>query len=319
MKKIRLIYIYTPDKNITEHDTWTKLHRKIRGVYCDKQKLVQRLMIDIFRVFSSFYTNMCFCDQNEKSTQDLLEENALFQKHQLYMETIFQMTNVDDAKGDIVEVSIPFYLDNKKQQEIIKEFGTTYRHEHVIQWYTRKCFLYRILNRALRTQEMCIILKFRLIIRDLHHTLLPLHSHSLITSNPTLYRGQRISSEELQKLKSKVDSLICMNTFLSATTNKEVASIFAGGESTKDTNSVLFEITIADTSPTPFANIKEFSQFQDEEEYLFSIRTVFRISRVEFKDEIWVIKLILVGADDGKRKTIINEYHLERPWKLSEK
>jgi hypothetical protein len=45
---------------------------------------------------------------------------------------------------------------------------------------------------------------------------------------------------------------------------------------------ILFVMTIEPSkSTTPFASIKEFSRFQDEEEILFAIHTIFRILEIK--------------------------------------
>lgn len=64
-------------------------------------------------------------------------------------------------------------------------------------------FVYQIINRALRTQNIDIILTFYPLIADLHDQLTVLHSEFLdLAPSPvlTVYRGQRIQLNELSKI-----------------------------------------------------------------------------------------------------------------------
>jgi hypothetical protein len=57
--------------------------------------------------------------------------------------------------------------------------------------YTRDTFLYRLLNHALRLQEIDVIWKFGFFIKDLHQQLVHLHAETPLKSRSTVvYRGQ---------------------------------------------------------------------------------------------------------------------------------
>jgi hypothetical protein len=51
-----------------------------------------------------------------------------------------------------------------------------YRSHQPIWWYTYNCFLYPMLNRALRTMEVDLIIKMGFFVRDLYEHLAQLHS-----------------------------------------------------------------------------------------------------------------------------------------------
>ena len=63
------------------------------------------------------------------------------------------------------------YRDNSNELNVIKEFTENYTSDQAIHWYTRDSFLYRLLNKALRSQNIDIIFKFRLIIADVYKQL----------------------------------------------------------------------------------------------------------------------------------------------------
>ena len=110
----------------------------------------------------------------------------------------------------------------------------------------------------------------------------------------TLYRGQQMSTSELNQLKACVGGTTAMTSFLSATKNLDVAEMFAGnGEETCDIESVIFEIIIDeseyDYERSPFAYISQLSSKNDESEVLLSLGTTLRVEFVETKQQVtWV-------------------------------
>ncbi|CAF0754657.1 unnamed protein product [Didymodactylos carnosus] len=200
------------------------------------------------------------------------------------------------------------YADDDIELLRIQEFENTYeacKEYRAIFWYTRPCFLYRLLNKAFRTEQMCEIYKFRYFIRDLHAELQHLYSpfiQSLTAYKATLvvYRGQFLHAFEVERLKRSIGKLISMNSFISTTINRELALIYAGnGSESPQKESVLFKIKIHLKSTKPFANIEQFSCLKDENEILLSAGAVFRVVSVEeimnstHKNTVWNVELAL--------------------------
>ncbi|CAF4019328.1 unnamed protein product, partial [Rotaria sp. Silwood1] len=98
----------------------------------------------------------------------------------------------------------------------------------------------------------------------------------------TVYRGQPMNAQELEKLKTHI-----------------VAVDFSGNDELQSMGieSVIFEIDVDLTvQRCPFARINKFSDHQDENEILFAIRSIFHIEQVElFTDDIWLVQLILTN------------------------
>ena len=106
-----------------------------------------------------------------------------------------------------------------------------------------------------------------------------------------LYRGQRIAPKELTELKRCVGGLVSMNTFMSTSTQEDVAMSFLDLEGA-DTSleNVIFQYVIDVDLPfadlPPMANISRHGSIPDEEEVLLSIGTVARIESI-IPDEIY--------------------------------
>jgi tetratricopeptide (TPR) repeat protein len=204
----------------------------------------------------------------------------------------------------IIECRSIYHIDPIEQEKINK-FEREYTPTKAIWWYTSDCFVYRLLNKALRTQNIDIIFRFRFFINDLHNQIKQLYFNYIQVHHPIakhrleVYRGQHLSLEELNSIKSNINGIISMNTFLSATLNKDLALVFAdtGSKCTEISSiqAVLFIIDICNMSEetTAFAPIKSYSCYEEEDEVLFTIGAIFKVQSVDYIDSLWHIHLQL--------------------------
>ncbi|CAF4314966.1 unnamed protein product, partial [Adineta steineri] len=124
-----------------------------------------------------------------------------------------------------------------------------------------------------------------------------------------VYRSQLMSSAEIDYLRQNTGQFVSVNSFLSTSTDRDVAKAFIAGTDQLDTlERVLFEIT-ADpkvVKTKPFASINKISQFPQEEEVLFMLGSIFRINSIKLgNDKIWNIKMSLCSDDEHSLKPIL--------------
>ena len=95
----------------------------------------------------------------------------------------------------------------------------------------------------------------------------------------TVYRGQHMAKCEFERLPKGQGGLLSFNSFLSTSTDRDVALIFAGtGTSEAEFIGVLFEIKInSELFSTPFILLNNMSNFAHEKEILFSMHSIFEI------------------------------------------
>ncbi|CAF3563958.1 unnamed protein product [Rotaria sp. Silwood1] len=254
-----------------------------------------------------------FSNNQEKSIRNLTTSgNALFIWYQLLIDVLIRIpSSTESAKSDLITITRKCYEGNESEQEKINEFDTCYESTKAVFWYTRNCFLFRLLNQAFRTEDIDNIFKFRFFIVDLYQQLLTLYTAQRFPSSLTVYRGQSLGLIELEYLKENIGQLISMNTFLSTTTDKEVASIFAGDGTNRPVyeRSVLFEMTIDTTrchKSKPFADVSKHSYMKDENEILLSMGTIFRIVSVDIENNVWIVKLIFTEQEDKRLIELID-------------
>jgi tetratricopeptide (TPR) repeat protein len=287
-------------------------------------------------------------DAKEQTHKNLAEENGNFMWFQLVMYVLINMINVTKSNEEVHEIcrqqgvdidvnnrepfyqvlrrisddedakkSIPElvdlcrqqYADNDSQLQTINEFQRNYENWFSIWWYTRDSFVYRLLNKALRQQNIDILFLFRFLIHDIY-ILLQEQQKDFDQDIILLYRGQWLHKAEFESLKNSKGQYISMNSFLSTTKNRQLAVIYAGLDDTgKNLTSVLFEIE-ANTRRSdlkPFADISNMSQFgEGETEILFMIGSIFKINDIYFNitDQIWEIKLELSSENDKELKDV---------------
>ena len=105
-----------------------------------------------------------------------------------------------------------------------------------------------------------------------------------------VYRGQFISIDEVNRLKTGKGQLISMNSFLSTSTNKKKALEFATSRSPPNDQltSILLEIDVnlECLIQDHYADIKHLSAFSEEEEILFMFGCVFRIDEIYYDEKL---------------------------------
>lgn len=96
----------------------------------------------------------------------------------------------------------------------VLEFETEYSPVTAVRWCTRDCFLFRLVNKAMRTQDIVEIYKYRWFIYDLQEQLHQLYSVQAESFEvATVHRGQLISFEELEWMRTSCDKTVyCIRT-----------------------------------------------------------------------------------------------------------
>jgi hypothetical protein len=97
----------------------------------------------------------------EKSIRDLSRDSATFMWFQLLIETLTRMPLSKLEKEELLNECRQQYCGNASELEKIAQFDIDCSPSNSIRWYTRDCFLFRLLNQAFRTENIDEIMKFR--------------------------------------------------------------------------------------------------------------------------------------------------------------
>ncbi|CAF1236402.1 unnamed protein product, partial [Didymodactylos carnosus] len=310
LPKLIAIYIYCHDK--LTHEQWSQNYKdKVCGVITDSDELVDRITKDqtyfekLEETTSMFITTISNpSSSNEKSSSKL---NGNFLWSQLLIEVLLHMKHTTNNRRELIKLCQQMYVGNAGELQTLKEFERTYSPEKAIWWYTKQSFVYRMLNKALRTQDIDVLVAFRFFITDLYNQLQELHQKQNRDTIRRVYRGQLMSKYELDQMKSINGQYLSLNSFLSTTLNREVAVEFiTTAPVTDDLIGVLFEIDIDPKIKNikPYANISFNSFFQTEAEVLFMLGSIFKNRSITQKGGITIIKLQLASENNSELKQL---------------
>jgi tetratricopeptide (TPR) repeat protein len=237
-----------------------------------------------------------------KSTTGL---NGQFVFSQVLIDCLLRLKSTQTDKNELIDCCKNEYKENYIELDNLREFEQGYSPNKVLWWYTRESFFYKILNAALRSQNIHIIFLFRECISDIHHQLEKYQSKNILQ----VYRSQLMSRDEVDNLKKYIGQFISVNSFFS-TSKKRTTALFFLGDTTSsiDLERVLFEIT-ADpkvVNTKPFADISKHSEFADELEVLFMLGSIFRLESINRNDnQIWIIRMTLCSDDEHDLKQVL--------------
>ncbi|CAF3178714.1 unnamed protein product [Rotaria sp. Silwood2] len=309
-KKIISIFVYCIEKR--KYEYLSNQYNKIVGVFNNQQTLV-KFFKNKLRLVEKQSSSYMIYDEKQKTFRTPTKESSSFLYFQLFKEILQKMPQTNDSKKEMINQCRRYYHGNRKELENIEQFELTYLPNDAIYWYTKDNFVHKLINKALRIEDIDALYTFRFFIVDLcscittNYEKLKAISNNQI-SNMKLFHGSKIPNSEIQKLKDNIGCLISANGFWSCSKNKSIAKIFAGIDSNytsiDDNQSVLFEITIdLGIQSFIFTDISEFSEFPEEEEVLLSLGTVFQIDSVFYDDidKYWNIQAI--PSDKGTEIT----------------
>ncbi|CAF1535252.1 unnamed protein product, partial [Adineta steineri] len=233
---------------------------------------------------------------------------------QLFKDVILHLPEPDTAKEQMIKVCRKYYRNNRQFLKQIDEFQEDYHQAVSIDWYTKDGFIYRLINTALRTENIEQLYIFRYYIADLskqlrdEYQMLKQGNKSMIE----LYRGTIITRNEVEQLQANVGQLIATNTYWSTSRKKSVAYAYINGcQNDTDRMVVLFQIECNlrnEENSVIFADISGSSNFPEEKEVLFDIGAVFRIESVasETIDKTDVFVVQMKTTNEGK--DVLEEY-----------
>jgi tetratricopeptide (TPR) repeat protein len=302
---VSAIYIFCGNK--ARHEKWTQQWPKVKGVFTDI-KLICEALKQAAQDCDQNMVSISFVKSNDGTSKENLDQlDQSFMYTQILKEILltidFDQKHIDEFLTHCREQLVGNTIELKN----VDKLGKEYSQHHPIWWYTYDCFLYSMLNRALRMMEVDSIVKMGFFVRDLHHHIATLHSEQFSGQNHsnsfTVYRGQGLSQTDFEQLMKTQGGLLSFNNFLSTSKNRNVSLEFTRRTIISSSLiGVLFVMKIDPSIPaTPFADICDVSAYQTEEEILFSMHSIFRIGQakqIDKNNRLWQVDLTLTSDND---------------------
>ncbi|CAF1463574.1 unnamed protein product [Adineta steineri] len=313
MSQVDTIFIFC--NNQEWHQQWANKWPKIKGVFTDVTSICEALKQAAHQCEHNA-TSISIVTPNKKLDQ----LDSSFMYTQILKEILLTIKFEDEHFQQFITYCREVYEDDEHELENINQLEATYKNNIPVSWYTWDAFLYRMLNQALRTMDVDIIVRMGFFIKDLHQDIQRLHSEQFNDDQSskafTVYRGQDLSKEDLTKMTNNKGGLLSFNNFLSTSENRDVSFNFIQQTATNaDFVKILFVISINPIdSTTPFASITDISYFHTKDEVLFSMHTIFRIGDINSMDgnnDLYEVNLTLTKENDQELLTLTDHIRQE--------
>lgn len=185
---------------------------------------------------------------DQRSVRELSRENANFLWFHLLADVLIKMSPTDKAKKEMLNECRRFYIKDAVELKKIDDFAMAYPHGELtaLQWYTHDAFLYRLFNRAFRTENIYILFNFRYFIGQIYQELVIEHEKYLQIlmadekrATLTVFRGHILSIKDFDRIRANENGgLIALNGFISTSIVCHVSAIFAGINNAPEPNEV---------------------------------------------------------------------------------
>ncbi|CAF1421683.1 unnamed protein product, partial [Didymodactylos carnosus] len=276
LNRVSSIYIYCLNKEY--HQKWASNYSKIKQVRTNIDQLLNDLAQDVQEYLKHENDGIFRCTGRQGDTTGGFL--SLFVE---LVDILCYLPYPEDCRCKLIVSLKDYYSGKEVELKVLQEFESNYSSDKAIWWYTRDKFLYRLINRALRQNNIRLLFLFGFFIQDMYRQLKREHERSKLQhiDNPLkVYRGQFMSRGEINKIKKcdyETDYSIVNNCFFSTTIDRSIALLYTKPSQPDDeVQSVLFEIEIdVRRESRPYANISGLSNFPDECEILFMITTRF--------------------------------------------
>lgn len=241
------------------------------------------------------------------SATDLQNDNRQdpsFMYNRLIMDIIlrnYPADPEDEARSQMIKFCRTYYADSPSDLKMVDEFESEYSNSKAIYWYSRECFVHKLVNKALWDSEPDTLYFIRYFLRHLDRSIyFQALIQSLFRQPMTVYRGQGMSMKDINRLKNGIGGLLSFRGFLSTSLDDNVALQYAEPfKYLKGSTSIVFMIDIdPQKQRCPFIEVGRMSYYGGgEQEILFKMGSVFRIQEIENIDENqW--KIHLTSTDD---------------------
>jgi tetratricopeptide (TPR) repeat protein len=307
ISQVYCVYIFY--ENNVPCEKKTKKSVKMNGIFTDITSICETLKKDTQKCDRNSVSISLVKTTDRAANQSLDTLDCSFMYTQILKEILLTIDFEQIHFNELISYCREQFVNSTTEIKNVDKIEKEYHAHQPIWWYTYPCFLYSMLNKALRTMNVNLIITMGFFVRDLYNHIAALHfeqySEKKSYSDPfTVYRGQGLSPIDLEQMKKTQGGLMSFNNFLSTSLDRGVSFAFADANQ-YDPNliGVLFEINIDPSmSSSSFANVGNVGYFQGEEEILFSMHSVFRIGQVKQieknNDRLWQVELTLTSDND---------------------
>ena len=220
-----------------------------------------------------------FSIYNPKKTgpNPFTNETSSFLFFQLFKSTLKTIPKTSEAKKSLVSKYRKYYAGNTKISSELDQFDQHYKSHSALQWYLKNSFLTRLLNKALRTENISSLCCLHFYIVDLSKDIekefsrFEKHHPKAIFQ---VYRAFRIAREQREIFEKNIGNLILTNGYLSTTRQRQLAFDYIQKSSPRiDQEKILFQynVDLTQVKSAIFADISSYNRSSEKDHILFDL------------------------------------------------
>ncbi|CAF2897873.1 unnamed protein product [Rotaria sp. Silwood2] len=276
LNQIHSIFIYSTKQEIDNYKLKNR-YSKLLDIFTEQNMLFEQVRIKIQQPFA---LRLGFYDSEQKLTKNtkLSIESTIFLWNLLLKDLLANEQPKD--KSFLIQDCQEYYCRNIIEMENIKRFEKTYDHYNAHEWYSKSCFVSKLLTKAFHTVDIERLKLLNFFIRDLSVTM---KESSTIEH---LYFTRILRKTQVEKLLEKIGQLMNFSGFLLV--HSSFDEIVPYGNESQLT--VSFEIRNVPTSVVHMI---------DSNTVIINLGVTFKLNTFNFDDKlgIWIARLIF--TDDG--------------------
>ncbi|CAF1466729.1 unnamed protein product [Rotaria sordida] len=297
LKQVDALFLYT---SVSPDD----LPPRVTALCPTEQQLIDEIKY-ICQQINKQMTAFSIYNHNKTDKLNLNYEVGTFLFFELFKYAFKKLPKKSESKKLMLSKYRDYYAGNRKLLEELNNFERNYKPHEALQWYINNSFIYRLVNKGLRTENINTLCYFHFYIKDLSKQLeeefvkfKKQNSKSIIN----LYCAFKTTREGIKNFERNIGNLIITNGYLLTTRNRKLAFDFSMKQNIQfDEEKVLFEFTIDLTNIKSiiFADISQYNKYSDDYEILFDLGAIFKINSCKYNDKenLWLVNIN--GTDEG--------------------
>lgn len=228
---------------------------------------------------------------------DLIPTDSDWVYSQVLKEIILSKDNEGNLQKDFLDFCRLHYQNNPVELNLIEQFEKDFQPMKIISWFTRNCFLRKIVQRALRTLEIDLLFKTRFVVQLINQQIKQNQFKEIV------YRILRVSTDQFKAMKENDKPFISFGAFLDCSLTKPTSN----SKSEPEKETILLQI-----QTNSGMNIEQIRHSQSNTEILLPFDSVYQIDSIEQINEHYsIISLTMIDKDNAKYQELTNEMRSE--------
>ncbi|CAF4625395.1 unnamed protein product, partial [Rotaria sp. Silwood2] len=271
LKQIDSVFFYSTIPDLI--DDISKQEHSYLVYLCETEEILIDNIRKSREALDKHISTLSMYNNKDKATRNLSKEAGSLLFFKLVKNLLKNMPKTNEAKNTMITTCRNYYRGNLIELANIDEFDRMYKSIDAIPWYIKDTFLNKLINKALRTEDISVLYQFRFYIMDLSEQLemkffeLKKKQKDILR----LYRYSQLSHDEIENFQRNIRNLISTNEYLLTSSKHSIVYDFVTKYSKrKDFERVLFEyeIDLNIIQTTIIADIQEYSTFSEQAEFL---------------------------------------------------